>query len=37
VFAVLFVPPIIFAVLCVVGGGIGLGNAARDKKREKPV
>lgn len=36
VFAVLFVPPIFFAVICVVGGGIGLGKAALDKKREMP-
>jgi hypothetical protein len=36
VFAVLFVPPIFFAVLCVVGGLIGLGKAARDKKHETP-
>lgn len=36
VFAVLFVPPIFFAVLCVVGGGIGLGKASLDKIRETP-
>lgn len=34
VFAVLFVPPIFFAVLCVVGGGMGLFKFVREKQRK---
>jgi hypothetical protein len=36
VFAVLFVPPIFFAVVCVVGSGVGLGRAAWAETHKKP-
>jgi hypothetical protein len=36
VFAALFLPPILFAVICVVGSGVGLGKAAYVEASKKP-
>jgi hypothetical protein len=36
-FAVLFMPPIFFAALCVAGGMVGLGNAGLAAARKKQV